>query len=692
MRENSQDLLVEVGSEELPPKSLKSLSEAFTELVFKGLLDAGLVEASGRRQSFATPRRLAVWVEGVRECQEDKEIERVGPPLKAAVDGEGKPNKVGLGFARSLQVAFEKLDRKETSRGPCLYYKSTKKGHALEELLGGIIEAALLKLPIKKHMRWGDKKESFVRPVKWLLTLWGERPLEIEAMGLKSSSFTYGHRFHAKEPLAVTAAKDYEEILETKGRVIPCFAKRTQKVLAQVKKASEGKGAADIDESLLEEVSALVEWPVGLLGRFDESFLSVPAECLMSSMKEHQKYFPVLKEDGSLAPYFVLLANIESSDPEVIIEGNEKVITPRLKDAAFFFDNDKKRGLSYFNEQLKKAVFQKELGTIYEKAVRVSKLAALLAGPLGGDKEQCAKAGLFCKADLASDMVFEFTDLQGTMGRYYALHEGFDEDFALALKEHYKPEFSGDTLPSGKTGASVALADKIDTICGLFGIGKPPTGSKDPYSLRRAAIGVLRIVVEKNLDLNLTEVFKEAGFLYGDKLTNKKAYQDAADFVMSRFPAKYKEEGVRQDSVAAVSAVCLDSPFDFDRRLRAVEDFRSMPEALSLTMANKRVKNILKDQDTSVIAAAKSDLNEESEKKLASALSHHESHIGPILEKGDYTAALKALSSLKPTLDTFFDEVKVMADEEKVRLGRLNLLHRLSQLFLRVADISRLQS
>ena len=693
MSQTPSNLLIELGTEELPPASLKKLSEAFSQNILKGLVDAGLT-SQHKPQIFATPRRLGVLIKDVSHKQSDREIERVGPPVKAATDGDGNPTKVGLGFARSVGVDFAELGTKETGRGPCLHFKSMQKGLPLHEVLATVMQTALDKLPIGKRMRWGDRKEQFVRPVRWLLALSGEDIVPIEVMGLKSDRLTNGHRFHTEGPLKVESADGYEALLLEKGYVIADFSQRRQKVQAEVSKAASTHGRPELDPSLIDEVTGLVEWPVGLLGRFQEEFLKVPQECLISSMKSHQKYFPVLDDKGVLLPYFVLVSNVESSNPQAIIEGNEKVITPRLQDAAFFFDGDIKRGLAFFQEQLKTVTYQAELGTVHEKTERIAQLAAHLAKLLDTPEADCRQAGELCKADLASDMVFEFTELQGTMGQYYAKAEGLKPEIALALHEHYMPRYSGDTIPSSGVGAAVSLADKADTITGMFGIGKPPTGSKDPYSLRRAAIGLLRIAIEKEMDLDLGELFQMAQSLYSCPLKNTKVVEEATAFVMGRFPAKYKEEGKRQDAVAAVQNLGIASPYDFHLRVEAVEAFLAMPEAESLTQANKRVLNILKDQNIAELAASKHDdsvASAPAELSLAEALAKKEKAIIPHMEARDYTNALKSLADLRPVVDTFFNDVKVMDDDAKVKQNRLILLGRLRKLFLGIADISQFQ-
>jgi len=685
-------LFIEIGTEELPPGNLYQLANSFANGIAKELVAAKLLDSQIKPQVFASPRRLAFLVEAVGICQAEQTIERVGPPEKAAADKEGKPTKVGLGFARSVGVSFDELGRKETGRGSCLYFKTTKPGEKLESLLPEIAQKALESLPIRKRMRWGDKLYGFVRPAHWVIALHGENILPIEIMGIKAGRTTKGHRFHCKDTIEIEHGNQYEKTLKEKGWVIPSFEERKKKVKAEVMTAAQPQGKPELDEELLDEVTGLVEWPKGLLGSFSESFLEAPQECLIYSMKEHQKYFPVLDDQGRLLPWFVTVANLESKDPAKVIEGNEKVITPRLNDAIFFFEKDKKAGLLHFREQLKKVVFQAQLGTVFEKTERVAQLAAMIGDHIGADKNLCIQAGELSKADLTSDMVYEFTELQGIMGRYYSLAAGDPAEVAEAIREQYLPRFAGDEVPTTKVGMAVALADKIDTIIGLFGIGKPPTGSKDPYSLRRAALGVLRIMIENALDLRVSPLFDKAATLYGKKLSNKDAVSDAVQFVLDRFPAKYKEEGRRPDTISAVNAIKIDMPFDFHRRVLAVESFREMPEAESLAAANKRVQNMLKGNDLAKLAGTPEPalLTEPAEKELSDALKGLEKQLEPLIQRGEYTKVLSELAALKKPVDKFFDEIRVMDEDPKIQQNRIILLNNLHGLFFKVADISQL--
>lgn len=691
MSDHAQTLLVELGVEELPPKNLPNLEAAFRQGIAEGLKKEQLLASTSTATSFATPRRLAVLITAVSHCQADRHIERVGPPCKAATHPDGSPTKVGEGFARSVGVAFGDLGTKETQRGPCLYYQATQPGRPLAAVLQEILEQTLAKLPIKKRMRWGDSLDQFVRPAHWLLALHGSEVVPLHAYGLHADRQTRGHRFHCPEALSIAAAATYEEVLMTQGQVIPAFDARREATRQEILAALTAGDHADLDEALLAEVTALVEWPRAYVGSFAAGYLAVPQECLISSMKEHQKYFPILDAGGKLQPRFVVVANLESSDPSHIIRGNEKVIAPRLADAKFFYEEDRKTGLAAFRDRLKDSVFQEKLGTIFDKTERIGNLAAELAHAGQAAPEQCREAGRLCKADLASAMVYEFTELQGIMGRYYARDEQRPDEFAAAMAEHYQPRFAGDDIPASATGRMVALADKADTIVGMFGINQPPTGSKDPYSLRRQALGILRILTEAEIDLSLTEIFSKSAALYGSRLANKATVAQAVQFVMERFPAKYKEDGLPADTVAAVQALAIDAPLDFHRRVQAVAAFRELPQAESLAAANKRVKNILKDVKGHKESGAPLVGQEPAEVALAEALTTQEGHLEPLMAAGDYKGALQTLANLKAPVDRFFDEVRVMADDEAVRQQRLQLLGKLNVLLGRVADISCLQ-
>ena len=678
---SQHDFLVELGTEELPPKALKTLSGAFLDGITAGLNAAGIGYVEAR--PYAAPRRLAVLLSGIELQQPDREIEKRGPATQA-------PEKAVQGFAGSCGVGIDQLDVMETPKGSYYVYRGVEKGQSTASLLPGIVTESLNKLPIPKRMRWGASRTEFVRPVKWLVMLLGDEVVEAEILGLKAGRKTRGHRFHYNHDIELIAPSDYARVLKETGKVIADFAERRELIREQVIRDGERiGGTAQIDEDLLDEVTALNEWPVALTGRFEERFLDVPAEALILSMKENQKYFHALDANGKLMPYFITLANIESKDPQQVIEGNEKVIRPRLADAAFFFDTDKKQPLEARIEKLKSVVFQQQLGTIHDKTQRIEGLAAAIAELINGDTGYARRAAQLSKCDLMTDMVFEFTELQGLMGYHYALHDGEPEEVAQAMDEQYKPRFAGDELPSTRTGIALAIADRLDTLTGLFGINQPPTGSKDPFALRRAALGVLRIIVEHKLDLDLHQLLSIAAEQHGDLPGSEGLADRVLDFMLERFRAWYEDRDISAETFLSVHALRPTSPLDFDRRVQAVSHFRNLPEAGSLAAANKRVSNILSKQDGDVSADLdESLLAEEAEKALAKAITAIETEIQPLCEQGDYRSTLEKLASLRTDIDNFFDNVMVMADDAAVRANRLALLKRLRRLFLGVADIS----
>ena len=689
---STQDFLVEIGTEELPPKALKTLSNAFSSGIESALKEAGL--SYDKATSFASPRRLALRLNGLQTQQSDKTIEKKGPAKKAAFDAEGNPSRALLGFTGSLGITPEQLEETETPKGTWLIYRSTESGQETRTLLNNIVAQALAKLPIPKRMRWGAQKVEFVRPLQWVLMIFGDEVVEGSILDIPNGNTTRGHRFHSEGLIEITDANDYESLLLDKGKVIADYDVRKEKIRNGVIKAAENIGGiAVIDENLLDEVCALNEWPVPLVGNFDERFLEVPTEALISSMKEHQKYFHALDKDGAMLPNFITLCNIESTDPQQVIQGNERVIRPRLADAAFFFETDKKSSLEKRREQLKKIVFQKQLGTVYEKTERVSKLAANISQAIGGDADHAARAGHLAKSDLVTEMVLEFTDLQGTMGYYYALHDGEAEEVAVALNEQYKPKFAGDSLPSKACGQALSLAEKIDSLVGLFGISQPPTGTKDPFALRRAALGVLRIIVEKQLPLDLGVMISWACEQYDETLfTNANVKQDLLTYLLERFRAWYDDQNISAEIFLSVSARRPTRPVDFDQRVKAVNAFTKLEQASALSAANKRVSNILAKQnadlsDKSVNADL---LSEASEIALSKQLNDLSSKVTPLFDQGNYQEALSELASLQQPVDQFFTDVMVMVDDEAVKTNRLVLLSQLRDMFLRVADISLL--
>jgi len=690
---SSHDFLVEIGTEELPPKALRSLSEAFVQGVQDRLKDAGLT--FGDIHPFAAPRRLAMRIEKLGDAQPDKPFEKKGPAVKAAFDDAGNPTRALEGFAGSLGVTPDQLDTMETDKGAWLVYRGLEKGRATTELLPEIVSESLAALPIPKRMRWGAHKVEFVRPVHWVLMLYGSKVVDCEILGRKAGHETRGHRFHSPGSLLISTPADYELVLEQEGYVLADFDRRRDLIAKGVQKLanSEAGGEAVIDPDLLDEVSALNEWPVPLLGRFEERFLEVPAEALVSSMKEHQKYFHVVDKDGRMLPYFITVANIESKDPSAVIAGNEKVIRPRLADAAFFYETDRKQPLADRVDLLKPIVFQKTLGSLYDKTQRVSALAGRIADAMNADAEQAKRAALLSKTDLVTEMVLEFTDLQGIMGQYYARHDGEAADVATALNEQYMPRFAGDELPQTDTGCALALADRLDSLVGLFGINQPPTGTRDPFALRRSALGVLRIIVERQLDLDLTTLCQWAADQF-DCLTEKNTVETVVDYMLERFRAGYEEQGIAAEIFLSVHARRPTQPLDFHHRVMAVESFRQLPEAQALAAANKRVSNILAKQGHEATGDTVDSalLQEDAEKALFAAIEQQEHEVRPLFEQGSYDAGLRSLASLQQPIDSFFDDVMVMAEDDAVRANRLALLGRIRALFLQVADISLLQS
>ncbi len=687
----TQDFLVELGTEELPPKALKPLSDALTAGITQGLTDAGI--GFGEVESFAAPRRLAVRVRNLADAQPDKSVEKRGPAVKAAFDDAGNPTRALTGFATSLGVTPDQLDTLETDKGAWVVFRTVENGRPTVELMPELVEQALAGLPIPKRMRWGSYRTEFVRPVHWAIMLFGNKIIDTPIMGLNPGNKTRGHRFHCPKSLIVPTPGDYEVVLKQEGYVIADFAERREQIRAGVIALAEKEagGKAVIDEDLLDEVTALNEWPVPLMGRFEERFLEVPAEALISSMKEHQKYFHVVTAAGDMLPLFITVANLQSKDPAQVISGNEKVIRPRLSDAAFFYETDRKTRLEDRIDQLKPIVFQEKLGSLYDKSVRVAALAKKIAAAIGSDPALAERAAMLAKTDLVTEMVLEFTDLQGIMGQYYAEHDGEAGDVAKALNEQYMPRFAGDDLPTTLTGCAVAIADRLDSLVGLFGINQPPSGTRDPFALRRASLGVLRIIIERELPLDLQTCcqWAEDNFTV---LTEQNTAATVVDYMLERFRAHYDEQGIGAEVFLAVHARRPTKPLDFDRRVKAVEAFRQLPEALALAGANKRVSNILTKQggDTVGETVDKNLLQDQAEQALAEHISQQADKVLPLFEQGNYAAALTSLASLREPVDKFFDDVMVMAEDEAIRHNRLAMLNQLRNLFLRVADISLL--
>jgi glycyl-tRNA synthetase beta chain len=687
---NTETLLIELGTEELPPKSLKNLAVTFYQQIKDQLDSAGLTYED--IQWFATPRRLAVKVSQLVEKQADKEIEKRGPAIDVAFDAEGNPSKAAQGWARSNGISVKEAQRLKTDKGEWLLHRATQTGKTIAELIPAMVNIAVSKLPVPKPMRWGSTRTQFIRPVHTLTIMFGAEIIAGETLEVTSSNVVTGHRFHHEGFVTLAHANEYEDKL-TSAFVQVNYQERQALILSEINKAAQQlDGVALIDDELLEEVTGLVEWPVILIGSFDKAFLDVPAEPLIYSMKDHQKYFPVNDKNGQLLNKFIFVTNIESKDPIQVIKGNEKVIRPRLADAEFFFKTDKSKTLASRLESLSSVLFQKQLGTLKEKSERIASLSAVIAGQIGENTEQAKRAGLLSKTDLMSDMVLEFPQVQGTMGKYYAENDGEAPEVAQALEDQYRPRYAGDALPEGNIGCAVAIADKIDSLVGIFGINQAPKGDKDPFALRRAAIGLIRIIIEKKLPLDINTLIKESVGLYGDKLSNENVNVQVVDFVLGRFRAYYQEQGISVDVIQAVLANAPTEPLDFEKRIKAVSHFKSLEQAATLAAANKRVGNILAKFSGELYPTFKADLaTETQEKALAEAFNKVKATIAPMMLAKDYQAALTELACLKAPIDNFFDNVMVMADDEAIKINRLTLLNEIRNSFFAIADVALLQ-
>ncbi|MGD0959845.1 MAG: glycine--tRNA ligase subunit beta [Methylomonas sp.] len=686
----TQNLLFELGCEELPPKSLMKLSRALLDNIQAGLAEAGLNYQQGC--SYATPRRLAVIIYGLQTFQADMIVEKRGPTVQAAFAADGAPSKAALGFAASCGAAMEQLERLVTDKGEWLIFKEAVKGQQAENLIPDILRKSLQNLPIAKRMRWGNFDSEFARPVHWSVLMLGEKVIPAEILGVKTGNISYGHRFHAPQPLTIANPDSYAETLRIKGKVIADFAERMRVIRnAAQQAAADVGGTAHIEEDLLEEVAALNEWPVPVVGNFDARFLALPVEVLITTMQANQKYFPVKNAQGGLLPNFITFSNIESSNPSSIRHGNERVVLPRLADAEFFWKQDRKQSLAERLVSLSGIVFQKDLGTLADKTTRVGHLAAHIAGLLQADADMARRAALLAKTDLLTNMVGEFANLQGIMGRYYALADNEPAEVAQAIEEHYFPKQSGAPTPSAKTGQILALADKIDTLSGIFSAGLIPTGDKDPYALRRATLGILRILIENGIALDIVALLDTALEQFTHAFNKPEIRARIIDFIFDRLKGYCLEQGFSNDEFEAVLAVNPTQPLDFMQRIRAVQAFRKLPEAESLAAANKRIINILKKSEQAVndqigILAAAEEIN-----LLAAAESSH-TDITPLLAAQNYTQALSRLALLRDNVDAFFDHVMVNTDDIALRNSRLALLAKLSNQFLKIADISKLQA
>ena len=693
-------ILFELGSEELPPKSLKPLRDSLQASVESQLKDADISYDS--LKVMAAPRRLSLLIEGISDKQPDRIEQKRGPAVKAAYDSEGKPTRAAEGFAKGLGIDVSELMTIETDKGDYIGYELTVQGQETTELLPNIFQNALDNLPIAKRMRSGASREEFVRPVKWLVLMQDDKVVPATIQGLQSGNQTLGHRYHSPESMVIPHAKDYESVLEA-AKVIVDFDRRQQLIVEAVQKLSDEVNAeAIVPQDLLDEVTALVDLPVALRASFEERFLQVPQEALISTMQADQKYFCLTDKEGKLQPYFIFISNIESKDPSQVVSGNEKVVRPRLADAEFFFLQDQKQPLIEMAESLKNRVFQDKLGTIWEKSERIAKLATFIARQLKEhaiadyadiEVEQATRAAMLSKADLTSTLVGEFPELQGVAGTYYARLNGEPETIAAAIEEQYLPKFSGDVLPQTAIGICLALADRLDTLVGIFGIDQAPTGSKDPFSLRRSAIGVLRILIEKKLPINLKELVEQAINNYQGKLADEtKTLTQVMDFINSRYRAMYTEQGISVDSIQAVLAINSHVPLDFDQRLHAVSEFRNLPQAATLAEINKRVANILAKSEGEVSDQVTEDLlAEEAEKALYQAVTKAEATVAPLQADANYNQILQSLATLEAPLTGFFDNVMVNSEDEALKANRLTLLKQVRELFLTVADVGELQ-
>ena len=690
---SKRDFLVEIGTEELPPKSLFTLAQAFAQGIGQGLVGAGVKH--GQLEWFATPRRLAVRVPGVADHQPDQDIKRQGPAVANAFDASGQPTRAALGFAASCDVQLEQLQQVEGPKGKVLQYVGVRPGEATVSLLPGIVNAALSALPIARRMRWGTGEQEFVRPVHWVVMLFGSNVIETSILGIAAGKQSRGHRFHAPQEIAISSPAKYVEVLRQRGHVIVDADQRRESIREGVTKLAESLGGnAVIEAALLDEVSALVEWPVPLAGHFDARFLSLPPEVLIATMQDHQRYFPVRGADGQLLNSFITVANIESRDPDKVRDGNERVVRPRLADAAFFWETDRKQRLDARCEALRNVTFQNKLGSLFDKSTRVATLASRIAEVIGSDVTAAQRAAQLCKCDLLTAMVGEFPELQGLMGRYYAQADGEAADVAAALEEQYRPRFSGDQLPQTPTGIAVSVADKLDTIAGIFSIGQKPSGTRDPFGLRRAALGILRIAVERSLELDLLQLVEVAV-----SLQPVPASPDVANeiwvYLMERLRSSYLEgdagRSVTTEMFDAVLASRPHSPLDIDLRLRALEAFLKLPEAESLSAANKRIANILRKAPGDMSGAVETQrLQDPAERQLFEHVISIERAVNPLLARREYATALGHLASLREDIDRFFDSVMVMAEDADVRTNRLALLTRLRAVFVQIADLSHL--
>lgn len=686
-----EDFLIELGVEELPSRSLLTMQEKFSETLQSEIQKNGLNYE--KMKFYISPRRIAALIIGLDVIQKNRKTEKIGPSINVAYDTNGKPTPAALGFAKSCGISIQELQLKDTPKGQCLYHCEELPGKPSFELLPQIVASTINNIHITKPMRWGSHKVSFIRPIRWVTMLLGDKIIPAQIMDLSSGDVTYGHRFHCPKTLKIKHATDYEDTLKSSGFVIANYQERKKLIREQLKQISQDNANVIIDENLLDEVTGLVEWPLAMRGSFDARFLKLPSEVLISSMKTHQRYFPMVNQKGEIQPYFVTVSNIQSKNPEEVIIGNERVLRARLSDAEFFFHTDSKHGMENHFEQLKQVIFQTKLGTMYDKATRIAELSKFIAGLLGQDPEQAFRAGLLCKADLTTEMVGEFPELQGIMGYYYALKDHENNEVAKAIKHHYQPRFAGDALPETKLGSIISLADKLDTLLGIFSINLIPTGEKDPYALRRAALGVLRIIIENEFSLDLKDLLTHLAKLYKQNPITSDTIQLTLDFILERLRTWYLDQGISPEIFSSVYARFPTNPVDFDARIKAVQHFLQLPDAQALSAANKRVSNILKQAAT---ALPHSNINYsllelEAEQNLVDLLEEKSKVVEHLCSLRRYQEALTTLSTLRKAIDKFFDEVMVMVEDPHKRINRLILLNNLRNLFLQIADISFLQ-
>lgn len=688
----NETLLFEIGTEELPPASLRKLATALLDGFCDGLDKAGL--SYGNKRWFATPRRLAVEIEDVPLKQPDRRQEKRGPAVQAAFDADGNPSKAAEGFARSCGVSVEELGRLKTDKGEWLAYAVEEAGKSAQTVLPGIADAALAKLPIAKRMRWGSGSAEFVRPVHWIVFLLGSDIVPCSILDVESGNQSYGHRFMSPFALSIYSPESYLDTLKDVGHVIADFSERRAQIRAQVESvATTLGGQACVDDDLLEEVTSLVEWPEAISGSFDPSFLEVPNEALIMTMKKNQKYFYLLDDKQQLMPNFITISNVKSEQPHLIAEGNERVIRPRLADARFFWEQDAKQSLEQHLASLKQVVFQKDLGSLYEKTERVANLSVEIARILDAPKEQVHRAAILSRCDLMTEMVNEFPDMQGIMGRYQAARDGESDDISLALDEFYMPRFAADQLPSSSIGKIIALADRIDTLVGIFGIGQKPSGVKDPFGLRRAAIAVLRIMLEGQLDLDLYDLLCRSAETLQPKIKALGTVDGVFDYIQDRMKGIYLDHGYSNGEIEAVIAIHTTRPLDFRERIAAVKHFKGLPESEALASANKRISNLLKKsgQGDSTTTLDPQLFEFDAEEDLYQAVQSISAKVSELIERRNYKQALTELASLRAAVDRYFDDVMVMSEDEKLRLNRLTLLSNVHAMFIKVADISRLE-